>query len=66
MPRRYLSQDGLEIWVGRSDAANDYLTTRLARGLAAHADVTVLAPGAAGAAREEVWDGVNIRRFDSV
>ncbi len=32
MPRRYLSQDGLEIWVGRSDAANDYLTTRLARG----------------------------------
>ena len=32
MPRRYLSKDGLEIWVGRSDAANDYLTTRLARG----------------------------------
>ncbi len=32
MPRRYLSADGLEIWVGRSDAANDYLTTRLARG----------------------------------
>ena len=32
MPRRYLSKDGLEIWVGRSDAGNDYLTTRLARG----------------------------------
>jgi predicted ribosome quality control (RQC) complex YloA/Tae2 family protein len=32
VPRRYLSKDGLEIWVGRSDAANDYLTTRLARG----------------------------------
>jgi predicted ribosome quality control (RQC) complex YloA/Tae2 family protein len=31
-PRRYRSEGGLEIWVGRSDAANDYLTTRLARG----------------------------------
>ena len=31
-PRRYVSEDGLEIWVGRSDAANDHLTTRLARG----------------------------------
>ena len=31
-PRRFCSRDGLEIWVGRSDAGNDYLTTRLARG----------------------------------
>ena len=31
-PRRYLSRDGLEIWVGRSDEGNDYLTTRFARG----------------------------------
>ena len=31
-PRRYASDCGLEIWVGRSDAGNDYLTTRLARG----------------------------------
>ena len=31
-PRRYLSADGLEIWVGRSDEGNDHLTTRLARG----------------------------------
>ncbi|MGH0036299.1 MAG: Rqc2 family fibronectin-binding protein [Myxococcota bacterium] len=31
-PRRYLSRDGLEIWVGRSDEGNDHLTTRLARG----------------------------------
>jgi predicted ribosome quality control (RQC) complex YloA/Tae2 family protein len=31
-PRRYVSRDGLEIWVGRNDAGNDYLTTRLARG----------------------------------
>jgi predicted ribosome quality control (RQC) complex YloA/Tae2 family protein len=31
-PRRYVSQDELEIWVGRSDEGNDYLTTRLARG----------------------------------
>ena len=31
-PRRYLSVDGLEIWVGRSDEGNDYLTTRFARG----------------------------------
>ena len=31
-PRRYRTQSGLEVWVGRSDAANDYLTTRLARG----------------------------------
>ncbi|MCF6228160.1 MAG: NFACT RNA binding domain-containing protein, partial [Planctomycetes bacterium] len=32
MPKRYLSADGLEIWVGKSDAGNDYLTTRLANG----------------------------------
>jgi predicted ribosome quality control (RQC) complex YloA/Tae2 family protein len=31
-PRRYLSTDGMEIWVGRSDEANDVLSTRLARG----------------------------------
>jgi len=31
-PRRYRSAEGLEIWVGRSDEANDVLTTRLARG----------------------------------
>jgi predicted ribosome quality control (RQC) complex YloA/Tae2 family protein len=31
-PRRYRSADGLEIWVGRNDDGNDYLTTRLARG----------------------------------
>ena len=32
LPKKYRTQDGLEIWVGRSDEANDYLTTRLARG----------------------------------
>jgi len=32
LPRRYHSSDGLEIWVGRSDEANDHLTLRLARG----------------------------------
>ena len=31
-PRRYLSRDGLEIWVGRSDQGNDILSTRIARG----------------------------------
>lgn len=31
-PRRYVSAEGLEIWVGRSDEANDVLSTRLARG----------------------------------
>jgi predicted ribosome quality control (RQC) complex YloA/Tae2 family protein len=31
-PRRYRSEDGLEIWVGRSDEGNDFLTTRFARG----------------------------------
>jgi predicted ribosome quality control (RQC) complex YloA/Tae2 family protein len=31
-PKRYKTQDGLEIWVGRNDEGNDYLTTRLARG----------------------------------
>jgi predicted ribosome quality control (RQC) complex YloA/Tae2 family protein len=31
-PRRYRSKDGLEIWVGRSDEGNDFLTTRFARG----------------------------------
>ncbi len=30
-PRRYRSEDGLEIWVGRSDEGNDFLTTRFAR-----------------------------------
>jgi predicted ribosome quality control (RQC) complex YloA/Tae2 family protein len=31
-PKVYRTQDGLEIWVGRSDEGNDLLTTRLARG----------------------------------
>ena len=31
-PKRYLTEEGLEIWVGRNDTGNDYLTTRLARG----------------------------------
>jgi predicted ribosome quality control (RQC) complex YloA/Tae2 family protein len=31
-PRRYRTAGELEIWVGRSDAGNDFLTTRLARG----------------------------------
>jgi predicted ribosome quality control (RQC) complex YloA/Tae2 family protein len=31
-PKRYRTADGLEIWVGKNDAGNDYLTTRLARG----------------------------------
>lgn len=30
-PRRYRTASGLEIWVGRNDDANDFLTTRLAR-----------------------------------
>ncbi len=32
LPRRFRTGDGLEVWVGRSDEGNDYLTTRLARG----------------------------------
>jgi predicted ribosome quality control (RQC) complex YloA/Tae2 family protein len=32
LPRRYRTAGDLEIWVGRSSAANDLLTTRLARG----------------------------------
>ena len=32
MPRRYKTADGLEVWVGKSDAGNDYLTTKLAGG----------------------------------
>jgi predicted ribosome quality control (RQC) complex YloA/Tae2 family protein len=31
-PRRYRTAGELEVWVGRSDAGNDFLTTRLARG----------------------------------
>ena len=31
-PRRFRGEHGWEIWVGRSDEGNDYLTTRLARG----------------------------------
>jgi predicted ribosome quality control (RQC) complex YloA/Tae2 family protein len=32
LPKRYRASGELEIWVGKSDEANDYLTTRLARG----------------------------------
>ena len=32
-PRRYGASGELEIWVGRSDEGNDFLTTRLASGL---------------------------------
>ena len=32
-PRRYRASGELEIWVGRSDEGNDFLTTRLASGL---------------------------------
>jgi predicted ribosome quality control (RQC) complex YloA/Tae2 family protein len=32
MPRRYRTAGGLEVWVGRSDEGNDFLTTRLAAG----------------------------------
>ena len=32
LPKRYLTEDSLEIWVGRSDEGNDFLSTRLARG----------------------------------
>ena len=32
VPRRYRTEGGLEVWVGRNDAGNDYLTTRLAAG----------------------------------
>jgi predicted ribosome quality control (RQC) complex YloA/Tae2 family protein len=32
VPRRYRTAGELEIWVGRSDEANDFLTLRLARG----------------------------------
>jgi len=32
LPKRYRTEEGLEIWVGRNDDGNDYLTTRLARG----------------------------------
>jgi predicted ribosome quality control (RQC) complex YloA/Tae2 family protein len=32
VPRRYRTESGLEVWVGRSDEANDFLSTRLARG----------------------------------
>ena len=31
-PKRYRASGELEIWVGKSDEANDHLTTRLARG----------------------------------
>jgi len=31
-PKRYSTDQGLEIWVGRSEEGNDYLTTRLAHG----------------------------------
>jgi predicted ribosome quality control (RQC) complex YloA/Tae2 family protein len=32
LPKVYVTDGDLEIWVGRSDEGNDYLTTRLARG----------------------------------
>ena len=32
LPKRYRGEHGLEIWVGKNDDGNDFLTTRLARG----------------------------------
>ena len=32
VPKRYVTQSGLEVWVGKNDEGNDVLTTRLARG----------------------------------
>lgn len=32
LPKIYKTEDGMEIWVGRSDEGNDFLTTRLAHG----------------------------------
>ena len=32
VPKRYRTQSGLEVWVGKNDEGNDVLTTRLARG----------------------------------
>lgn len=32
LPRKYRTADGLEVWVGKSDEGNDYLTTKLAAG----------------------------------
>ncbi len=32
LPRRYATSDGLEVWVGKSDDGNDYLTTKLSAG----------------------------------
>lgn len=32
LPRKYRTSDGLEVWVGKSDEGNDYLTTKLAAG----------------------------------
>jgi predicted ribosome quality control (RQC) complex YloA/Tae2 family protein len=31
-PKQYRTEQGLEVWAGRSEEGNDYLTTRLARG----------------------------------
>jgi predicted ribosome quality control (RQC) complex YloA/Tae2 family protein len=32
LPRRYKSREGWEIWIGKNNASNDYLSHRLARG----------------------------------
>lgn len=32
IPKRYATESGLEVWVGKNDEGNDILTTRLARG----------------------------------
>jgi len=32
VPKRYVTESGLEVWVGKNDEGNDLLTTRLARG----------------------------------
>ncbi len=32
VPKRYATESGLEVWVGKNDQGNDILTTRLARG----------------------------------
>lgn len=48
----------------RRDDGSPAFVFGLARALAARDRVTVLAPGAPGAPAAEIWDGVQVRRFD--
>ena len=61
--RKLVSRDGLAIWIGRNDRANDHLTFRLARGKDLWLHIHE-APGSHVVVRLEGRDGVPARTLE--